>query len=132
MSDSEPEITLMVAEPDSQESNDYNSNSEEEKMSEKRRKPQRLSTFGVSPDMKNIPAGMRPSNSTARYNDHLDKEKTKTSPKTSTTNIILIAFGIGLGILLVSKGYKYIKPVFGKVAEESADKIVEEIVETIN
>ena len=89
---------------------------------------ERLSALPLTPD--NIPNGMKPESRLMQ--EALEYQKLMTSEEQYSKEMIdrmhkigTLAAGIGLGVLICSKGYKYMFPV----VEKTVESIVEENIE---
>lgn len=142
MSDSEPEITVLCAEPDSQESNDSSESMEMNVPEPLKRKSttQRFNSVNLSKQSPiQLPSGMKPINLNPfiQHSVPVETEENNNSAL-GKTEIFLLAAGIGLGVLLVYKGYSYVKPLFSSVKETVEEVVtqapfeVDDIVENMN
>lgn len=115
-----PEVVIEYAEPISPGS----SQSDEEP--ETPRRPQRLNAFQTG-QRGQIPAGMRPANSTIVP----DQEEAPAPRKRHTTPdlrspLVLVAASIGIGVLIAVYGVKLLKPAVEKVVETATENIVDD------
>lgn len=113
-----PDVIIESAQPLS------GSSSEESTDSEEYHKPGRMNYMQVNQG--NIPKGMRPANSTLKYEEEEVTMEEKSKPLSLSHPLVLIAAALGLGFLISYYGSSLFKPALDTVVK-AAEDLTEEL-----